>query len=164
MRTAVSSRFRMRSCEIPKRSHRQMTRSCRSLRSLAVSALGLCRVQVAANFHDSCRLCRNCRVHCLVGSNSMLSSRSTRWWTCCQEVMLRLTRKGEWWQFHGRSAAEISIGCAAVMPPAESFFTDSCAHDQQRQQTTGRTMETVGTNRRSTTRDRQPLDLTRLNV
>ena len=30
---------------------------------------------------------------------------------------VRKTRKGEWWQLHGRSAAEVT--CAAVMPPAE---------------------------------------------
>ena len=30
---------------------------------------------------------------------------------------VRETRKGEWWQVHGRSAAEVT--CAAVMPPAE---------------------------------------------
>ena len=36
-----------------------MTRSCKSLRSLAMSAsLGLRRVQVAASFHDSCKLRR----------------------------------------------------------------------------------------------------------
>ena len=79
VRTPVSSRFHMRSCEIPKRSHRQMTRSCKRLRSLAMSAsLGLWRVQDAASFHDSCRLCTNCRVHRLPSSNSMSSSRSTR--------------------------------------------------------------------------------------
>ena len=63
-----------------------MTRSCKKLRSLALSAsLGLWWVQVAASFHESCRLRRNCRVLCLVGSSSMSSSRSTRWWTCFQE-------------------------------------------------------------------------------
>ena len=30
---------------------------------------------------------------------------------------VRKTRKGEWWQFHGRSAAKVT--CAAVMPSAE---------------------------------------------
>ena len=51
MRTAVSSRFHMRPCEIPKRSDRWMTRSSKSLRSLArSSSLGLWRVQVAASF------------------------------------------------------------------------------------------------------------------
>ena len=53
--SAVPSRFQMRSCEIPKRSHRWMTRSCRSLRTMAMSAsLGLWRVQVAASFHETC--------------------------------------------------------------------------------------------------------------
>ena len=28
---------------------------------------------------------------------------------------IRKTRKGEWWQFHGRSSAGVSIGCATVM-------------------------------------------------
>ena len=37
-RTAVSFRFHMRSCEIPKRAHRWMTHSCKSFRSLAMSA------------------------------------------------------------------------------------------------------------------------------
>ena len=32
---------------------------------------------------------------------------------------VRKTRKGEWWQLHGRSAAEVSTGCATVVPPAE---------------------------------------------
>ena len=32
---------------------------------------------------------------------------------------VRETRKGEWWQLHERSAAEVSIGCVTVVPPAE---------------------------------------------
>ena len=33
---------------------------------------------------------------------------------------VRKTRKGEWWQFRGRSAADVR--CAAVMPPAERVW------------------------------------------
>ena len=92
IRTAVSSRFQMRSCEILKRSHRYMTRSCRSLRCVAMStSLGPWRVQVTTSFHETCRLRRNCRVHRLLGSNSTSSSRSTRRYTCCQVETLRLS-------------------------------------------------------------------------
>ena len=59
----------MRSCEILKAiAQVDDCAACRSLRSLAMSAsLGLWWVQVAASFHESCRLRRNCRVHSFLG-------------------------------------------------------------------------------------------------
>ena len=60
-----------------------MTRSCRKCTlscnvSLARPAAGA----VAASFHESCRLSRNCRVHRLLGSNPM-SLRLSRAATAC---------------------------------------------------------------------------------
>ena len=86
MRTAVSSRFQMRPCEM-------MTRSCRSLRSLAMSAsLGLWRVQ--ARIRCRARAAHGRRHEC-----------------CSQDAEGRMVAGPRW------SAAVVR--CAAVMPPAE---------------------------------------------
>ena len=86
------------------------------------ASFGLWRVQVAASFHGSCRLRRNCRVHSFLGSQHTAvdvqpsgDAETEPGRDGMSEV--HKTGKGEWWQLHVRSAAEVM--CATVMPSAE---------------------------------------------
>ena len=74
-----------------KRSHKQMTRSCKRLRSVAMSV------------HDSCRLRRNCPRSCTARGGRNAAKRARLRLSMSQ---VRKTRKGEW-RGHGMICVEV---------------------------------------------------------